>query len=72
MKIFQRWGKIYPFLFQKGGKTKPILFQKGGKRDCKSSLRTYSEIVFFLLPTFIKASPMTIQTISRTRVINAA
>lgn len=34
MKIFQKWGKTYPFLFQKGGKSGSILFQKGGKIDC--------------------------------------
>lgn len=33
MKIFQKWGKAYPFLFQKGGKSGSILFQKGGKID---------------------------------------
>lgn len=33
MKIFQRWGKTYPFLFQKWGKSGSILFQKGGKTD---------------------------------------
>lgn len=34
MKIFQKWGKTYPFLFQKWGKSGSILFQKGGKIDC--------------------------------------
>lgn len=34
MKIFQKWGKTYPFLFQKEGKSGSILFQKGGKIDC--------------------------------------
>ena len=34
MKIFQKWGKTYPFLFQKGGTSGSILFQKGGKIDC--------------------------------------
>lgn len=34
MKIFQKWGKIYPFLFQKEGKSGSILFQKWGKIDC--------------------------------------
>ncbi len=34
MKIFQKWGKTYPFLFQKEGKSGSILFQKWGKIDC--------------------------------------
>lgn len=77
--MFQKGGKTYPFLFQKGGKSGSILFQKGGKKEFdhhKTSLNYISEFIsesiFFLFPTFIKASPITIQTISRTRVINAA